>query len=203
MPAGFREAAGKHAGQVLHVPARRAGGAVRARVRAAGRRRGVRRAHRDRVRVHTRGRRAQVPQLGRVAPREPDADRHADDTRARARRGHRGQGDEHVLQLADGCCGRRRRDGRGPAQRRAVRPAGGGARGELAEGRQQLLHRLRVRRRRLEPPDRLTATRGVPVPLTQSPRHSRSSRSQRRRIPCRALHPHPPLARMHERDHTT
>jgi len=88
-----------------------------------------------------------------VAPREPDADRagyDADDTRADTcgRRGR--QGDEHVLQLAAG----RGRRGRGPAQRRPLRQAGSGARGEVA---QEQLHRVGGRRRRRrERPNRLT-----------------------------------------------
>lgn len=134
--AGIREAAGLHADQVLRVLARGSDPVHRAPVRHAGGRRGIRRAHRALVTVHTRGRRAQVQRVVRVAAREPNADRsqgrrrHAHHPRTRARRGRGpGQGDEHVLLQPT------IRLGRGPAERRPVRPAGRGARGELAAGR--------------------------------------------------------------------
>lgn len=128
--AGIRKIAGRHVDQVLPLSAGRASDIPRTSIRVPGRRHGVRRAQRDRVSVHTGGRRADVRQLGRMASGEPDVDRSAardaDNSRAHTRGGHlQGQGNEDVLQLAVG----RGQDGREPAQRRAVRQAGRLARG--------------------------------------------------------------------------
>lgn len=148
---GFREATRKHADQVLRVPAGGPGRVRSAGIRAARGRRGVHRTNSHRFPVHTRGRRAALQQRVGVAAGEPNADGRrrrlgANGARAYPRGGVRGQGDEHLLQLAAG----RRQCGCGSAQRRPVRPAGGVARGAHA-GRK--LRRVVGRRKR---PDRLT-----------------------------------------------
>lgn len=180
MVTGIRKVTGLHADQVLRVPAGGTGVFHDDPIRAAHRRRGVRRPHGDLVAVHPGGRRDAVQQLVSVASREPDADRpspvHAEDG-ARAhtgggRRQRASQRDEHVLQFAvERRRRRRRRRGRGQVEQRPVRPPGGVARGQVVRhvGRGCQLHGIRVRRRgrRKRPDNRLIGELSTPrVPLS-------------------------------------
>lgn len=141
--AGIRDVTGQHADQIFRLPARGTGPVGGAPVRVTRRRRGVRGAHVVRVAVRARGRRAEVQTLAGVAPGEPNADRPTG-RRADGARAHT-QGDEHVLQFADGHRGRR------AAERRPVRPAGRSARGRLVVRHRFGIGRLRRRRRRQWP----------------------------------------------------